>query len=111
MHLEDEGMVQSQQDLSFKLDVAEVVFLAQNGLIKDLHCIVATSAIGLLLLNKEDLGEAALTKEANDSNRVQVHVVAEVCGCIGATSLHDVLVHAYALLSLLVKVALEGHRR
>ena len=50
------------QYLLFQFDVAEVVFLLQEGLVEHFHCIVGTFCTLLSLLHEENLGKATLTQ-------------------------------------------------
>ena len=62
MHLQYKGMIQCHQDLPFKFDVAEIIFLFKYCFVQDLHCIVVTLAASLLLFDEKNLGKTSFTK-------------------------------------------------
>ena len=68
--LENERVAQGHQDLALELDITEVVFLFEDSLIKDFHCVVLALALVLSLFNEKDLGEATFTEEADNSYRM-----------------------------------------
>ena len=60
--LQDKRVIDFLQYLLFQLDVAEVVFLFQEGLVEHFHCIVGTFCTLLSLLHEENFGKATLTQ-------------------------------------------------
>ena len=87
-------MTESHQNLPLKFDVAKVVFLFKDCLVKYLHSVVRALSILLLLFHEKYFSEAPLTQQANHSYRTQVNLVTEVLRCVGPTSLHHVVMKA-----------------
>lgn len=101
MQLEYEWVLQRHQDLLLQLDVLKVVLFFQDGLVEDLHGVVAARPVVFPLLNEEDFCKAALAQQTDDAYGPQVDILAEIGRCIWATSFNDIIIQSDSLLNRL----------